>query len=194
VHDEPKVDAVLRSLLLLRVYRYVTRFIFEEHRGTALEVDGALRSGGRYNPPGMPALYTSLRRATALAEASQLFEDEDPIKPMAMLSVRVDSERIADLTEVKTLRALGTNRAELTDAVTDKRSGTAIPQILGRIAYSTGYIEGLIVWSRVLRREKNVILFPDRLGMRYDLHDPTGELPAVHPAVMEALRLLMQID
>ena len=78
-------------------------------------------------------------------------------------------------------------------ALTDKRSGTAIPQVLGRIAYGTGNIEGLLVWSRVSRREKNLVLFADRMGMRYDLHDPTGELPAVHPAIMEALRSLMQI-
>lgn len=185
---------MLGALPLLSVNRYVTRFIYEAHRGTALDVAGAVGTGGRYNPPGTPALYTALRRATALAEATQLFDDEDPIKPMLMLSVRVDSKNIADLTNAATLRALGTSRAELSDIIIDKGAGNAVPQILGRLAYETNRIEGLLVWSRLSPREKNLILFPDRLGMRYDLHDPAGELPTVHPAIMEAMRVLMQID
>jgi len=43
-------------------------------------------------------------------------------------------------------------------------------------------------------REKNLILFPDRLGMGYDLNDPSGNLPAIHPAIMEALNALMQTE
>jgi RES domain-containing protein len=72
----------------------------------------------------MPALYTSLRRATALAEATQLIEDDDPIKPMLMLSVKVSSARI-DLTEASTLKKLGTTRAELGVLLMDKSGGTA---------------------------------------------------------------------
>jgi hypothetical protein len=113
---------------------------------------------------------------------------------MVMLSVRVASENIADLTEAPTLRALGTNRAELTQLIVDKCIGNAVTQRLGRIAYDTGRIEGLIAWSRPCTREKNLVLFPDRLGMGYDLHDPAGDLPSTHPAIMEALRSLMQVD
>jgi hypothetical protein len=104
------------------------------------------------------------------------------------------SDKIADLTDAATLRALGTNRGELTALLVDKRLGNAPTQILGRVAYDTGRIEGLLAWSRVSTREKNLILFPDRLGMGYDLHDPSGDLPSIHPAIMEALRSLMQID
>jgi RES domain-containing protein len=194
VHDEAKINAVLQSLPLVRFNRYVTRFIFEAHRGAALDVAGALRVGGRYNPPGTPALYTSLRRVTALTEATQLFEDEDPVKPMVMLTVRVDSRKIADLTSPAALRALGTNRAELTALIIDKQPGNAVPQVLGRIAHETGRIEGLLVWSRVSQRERNLILFPDRLGMRYDLYDPAADLPSLHPEIIEAMRALMHID
>jgi hypothetical protein len=82
----------------------------------------------------------------------------------------------------------------LSACIADKRPENATPQILGRTAYDTGRIDGLLAWSRASTREKNLILFPDRLGMRYDLHDPNGDLPSIHPAIMEALRSLMQID
>jgi RES domain-containing protein len=142
----------------------------------------------------MPALYTSLRRATALAEATQLIEDDDPIKPMLMLSVKVSSARIADLTEASTLKKLGTTRAELGVLLMDKSGGTAPSQVLGRVAYETASIDGLLVWSRVADKEKNLIIFPDRLNTGYTLYDPGHDLPTLHPAIAEAMNVLMQID
>ena len=194
MHDEARIAEVLRALPLISADRYVTRFIYEAHRGTALEVIGALRMGGRYNPPGVPALYTSLRRVTALAEATHRFEDDDPIRPMAMLSVYVGSTNIADLTQAAALRALGTNRAELSVHRLDWSHGTDASQILGRVAHTTGRIHGLLVRSRVLPQEKNLVLFPDRLGMSYDLHDPGRNIPSLHPAIMEAIRALMELS
>ena len=113
---------------------------------------------------------------------------------MAMLTVRVDSENIADLTNAATLRVLGSSRAELTGSIIDKGRGDSVPQILGRAAYDTGKIDGLLVWSRVSTRDKNLVLFPDRLGLAYDLHDPTSELPSIHPTIMEAMNVLMGIE
>jgi RES domain-containing protein len=183
----------LTALTLIEIDRAVTRFIPAAFAGTALEVIGALRSGGRYNPPNSPALYTSIKRSTALAEATQTVEDEDPITPMLMLSVLVRSKKIADLTNAATIRACGTTIAELTAPIIDKTIGTAPPQILGQVARSTGDIDGLLVWSRVVKREKNLVLFPDRLGMNYGLNDPDHDLPAIHPAVRAAVDILMGI-
>lgn len=194
MHADATIDSVLRGLPLLRFDSTVTRFINEAYRGTPLETIGARLLGGRYNPPGTPALYTSLRRATALAEATQFVDDEDPIRPMLMLSVRISSGKIADLTQASTLKKLGTTRAELTALIVDKRGGTAPTQTLGRVAHATASIDGLLVWSRVADRQKNLVIFPDRLNMGYALYDPGHDLPALHPAIVEAMNTLMQLD
>lgn len=58
---------------------------------------GAAMHGGRYNPPGQPALYTSLRLETAWLEAQQAF----PFKaqPMTMCAYEAHCADILDLTD-----------------------------------------------------------------------------------------------
>ena len=74
------------------VYRaHHPRWAFAPNSG-----EGAARHGGRFNPPGVPALYTSLRLQTAWLEAQQAF----PFKaqPMTVCAYAVDCEDILDLT------------------------------------------------------------------------------------------------
>ena len=190
--DERLAEAVLQSAPLLSFDGYLTRFIYAAHQRTALEAVGAFHTGGRYNPPGVAALYTSYRRATALIEATQYLEDEDPIKPMLMMSVRLETAALLDLSDPSLLAELGTGREELTKRIPDLHTGTALPQLLGRVAEASGRIRGLIVWSRLLVDERNVVLFPDRLGMSYELYDPAGDILTMHPAIADALRRLME--
>jgi RES domain-containing protein len=58
---------------------------------------GVAIHGGRYNPPGLPTLYTSLRLETAWLEAQQAF----PFKaqPMTMCAYDVNCADILDLTD-----------------------------------------------------------------------------------------------
>jgi RES domain-containing protein len=147
---------------------------------------------GRYNPPGVAALYTSYRRATALIEATQYFEDEDPIRPMLMMSVRLKTDALLDLSDPNFLDELGTSREELTQRIPDFRAGMTPPQNVGRVAEASARIGGLVVWSRLLVEERNVVLVPDRLGMSYELYNPAGDIPTMHPAIANALRLLME--
>jgi RES domain-containing protein len=67
--------------------------------------DGARRHGGRFNPRGVPALYTALRLQTAWLEAQQAF----PFKaqPMTLVAYEVACADIADLTDPEARRALG---------------------------------------------------------------------------------------
>jgi RES domain-containing protein len=72
---------------------------------------GAASTGGRFNLPGMPALYTSRRFETAWLEAQQAF----PFKaqPMTLCAYELDCEDILDLTDAEILAALGITPADL---------------------------------------------------------------------------------
>lgn len=72
---------------------------------------GAKRHGGRFNRPGVSALYTSLDPTTAWLEAQQGL----PFKaqPMTLVAYRVDCTDIIDLTDLEVRRAVDTQPAEL---------------------------------------------------------------------------------
>jgi len=87
--------------LVRAVYRaHHPRWSFDPHSGA-----GAARFGGRFNPVGMAALYTSLRLETAWLEAQQGF----PFKgqPMTMRAYEVDCDGVVDLTDPAALPELG---------------------------------------------------------------------------------------
>lgn len=85
----------------------LTGFVYRAHNPRwAFAPDsglGAASTGGRFNPIGMPALYTSRRFETAWLEAQQGF----PFKaqPMTLCAYEVDCEDILDLTDPGTLAA-----------------------------------------------------------------------------------------
>jgi RES domain-containing protein len=73
---------------------------------------GAASTGGRFNPVGVPALYTSLRLQTAWLEAQQGFAFK--AQPMMLCAYDVDCEDVLDLTDTETLRSHGIAPAVLT--------------------------------------------------------------------------------
>jgi RES domain-containing protein len=79
--------------------------------------EGAARFGGRFNPVGMPALYTALRLQGAWTEAQQAF----PFKaqPMTMVAYQVDCADMVDLTDPVVLATWGIAGADLACAWED---------------------------------------------------------------------------
>jgi RES domain-containing protein len=78
---------------------------------------GAAISGGRFNPLGTPALYTSLRFETAWLEAQQAFAFK--AQPLTLCAYAVDCDDVLDLTDPETLAAHAIAAADLACAWKD---------------------------------------------------------------------------
>lgn len=156
--EEAKLRAVLETAPPESFQGVVTRFVFEQYRTKAGSPEGARRFAGRYNPQGIAALYTSLRRNVALEEFTTLYDDSDPVGAAAMLSIIVRVERLLDLTRPALLKAIGSSYKELTGPQLTR--GTSETQLLGKVAHDLQF-DGLLVWSAAVRHERNVVVFPE---------------------------------
>lgn len=87
--------------------------------------DGAARHGGRFNPVGMPALYTSATLEGAWREAQQGFAFK--AQPLLICVYEVDCEDVADLRDGATLAALGIDAADLACPWESMASSGAMP-------------------------------------------------------------------
>lgn len=76
--------------------------------------EGAKRNGGRFNWPGLDALYVSLEVKTAMAEAQQGFARK--MQPMTIIYYDLKSETLLDLTNMSVLEALDSTPEMLNDA------------------------------------------------------------------------------
>lgn len=82
--------------------------------------EGARTFGGRFNAPGVAALYTSLSLETAWLEAQQGFAFK--AQPMTICSYIVDCEDVLDLREPAGLMATGVTAVDLACAWEDLAS------------------------------------------------------------------------
>lgn len=106
---------------------------------------GAELYGGRFNPKGTPALYTSLTIMTALKEANQV----GALQPTMLVSYDADIENVFDCRDVSALRARGMDAAALADPTWRDQmrvSGESTTQTFARDLAASGYC-GLIVKS-----------------------------------------------
>lgn len=140
---------------------------------------GAELYGGRFNPKGMPALYTSLSVLTALREANQV----GSLQPTTLVSYEADIEHVFDTRDESALQALVIDAAALAspgwrDEMRAK--GEARTQALGRHLASEGY-HGLLVrsFAPAARAEDiNLVLWRwgDKAPCRLTLIDDEGRL------------------
>lgn len=74
-----------------------------------LSGEGAARHGGRYNAPGVPALYMSEAFETAVSE----YEQDLGIRPGTLCAYDVEAERVLDLTEARISHAAAVEPGDL---------------------------------------------------------------------------------
>ncbi len=131
--------------------------------------DGASYNGGRWNRPGVRAIYLSLDPLTAVQESYQEFLaygfKASDIRPRVMAGVKLNVKHLLDLTDKGIRRELGFTLSELIDEDwhTIQAAGEeSWTQAIGRGALRAGF-EGLIVPSARNRLGKNFVIFPANL-------------------------------
>ena len=82
------------------VSRRFWRILSPRWQGAPLSGAGAARHGGRWNRPGVPALYMSETIETAFAE----YQQELGVRPGTFVAYEVSDARIADLTDGRAMR------------------------------------------------------------------------------------------
>ncbi len=106
---------------------------------------GAQLYGGRFNPKGMAALYTSLSVMTALREANQV----GSLQPTTLVSYEADIERLFDSRDTAALADWQMDAASLADPTwrdAMRLSGEARTQRFARALVADGF-SGLVVQS-----------------------------------------------
>lgn len=117
-----------------------------------LSGEGARVHGGRFNPPGMPAFYSSLDPHTAYAEYTQALYD----RPGLLCSFDVAGARILDLTAADGLAAAGLAAGALQERWFGR--GDAPTQRAAASLMADG-IDGLIYASHQHRAGRNLVLW-----------------------------------
>lgn len=106
---------------------------------------GAERYGGRFNPKGVPALYTSTSVLTALREANQVGD----LQPTMLVCYRAEIEMVFDAADTAALTAAGLDEGSLADPTWRdqmRKTGEARTQRFARNLIAAGY-NGLLVRS-----------------------------------------------
>ena len=128
--------------------------------------------GARWNPPQVGAIYTSVERETATAEAEHRIALE-PVRPRAkrtLYELKVELESVIDLTPEELLAAVGIGHAEL-----EALDFSTCQIVGGAVAWLEH--DGLLVPSARIDGT-NLVIFPIA-------HDPEQEWAIVNSEVLE---------
>lgn len=103
-----------------------------------LSGEGARLSGGRFNPKGVPALYTALSVMTAIREANQI----GSLQPTTLVSYEADLAPIFDAADPGALRAHDMTQAALAAddwRIRMREAGKALTQAFAERLIAGGY-------------------------------------------------------
>lgn len=138
---------------------------------------GASLYGGRFNPKGVPALYTSLTIIGAIREANQA----GSLQPTMIIAYEANFDNIFDTRDEEALEQFGMNTASLADAGWRDRMRNerkAPGQIFAERLIGQGY-EGLLVQSfahGASETDLNLVLWKWERPARLTLIDDEGRL------------------
>jgi len=117
--------------------------------------------GARWNPPGVPAIYTSLARETALAEAEYQISAQ-PHRPKAKRTVHqieLSLSSVFSLADPDTLAAFGLSKKDLGEL-----DMTRCQEVGAAIEHS--HHDGLLVPS-ARHHGHNLVVFPRQVTLEY---------------------------
>ena len=147
---------------------------------------GSKTAGARWNPPkSFSTVYASLDPHTALDEVLAHFRYYSiPIEsamPRVTVSVRVQLDRVLDLTDRTTRSVLSVSKRRMLDEPwreEQKEGREAFTQALGRLCHELGW-EGLLVPSAARREGVNLVVFTPNLSRKSSLEIiNVGDLPS----------------
>jgi RES domain-containing protein len=118
--------------------------------------------GARWNPPEVPAIYTSLSREGVLAEAEYQISME-PVRPSVrrtVYEIEVTLSSVLDLSSTNLLKRCGLSLADV--ASTDH----AKCQVVGGAVEHLGH-DGLLVLSARGPKATNLVIYPNRQTAQY---------------------------
>jgi RES domain-containing protein len=131
---------------------------------------GAKLTGGRWNPEGYSAVYTSLDPYAALAETLGTYGNYNiPFAqrmPLVLVGIEVVLHRVLDLRDSKQRRRLGVAVHDLLENNWQSAGSSALEaltQTTGRLAMEER-VEGLLVPSARLKKEGNLVVFPEHFA------------------------------
>jgi RES domain-containing protein len=129
-----------------------------------LSGEGARQHGGRWNPPGLGALYGSLTESTALAEckANDRYYGVNNRSPRLLVAIEAQLNWVLDLTNPATRRLLKVTLAELGSEDWRKLQNAgkeSFTQAIGRAVAVVGG-SGLLARSAAIPQGMNVVIFP----------------------------------
>jgi len=164
---------------------WFTNMVYRAHNPqwsfSPLSGDGAARNGGRFNPVGTPALYTSLTAITALSEYHQKFPSRP--QPTTLCAYNVDCQDIVDLRDPDELKQRNIDASDLSCAW-EYQANKGITPASWEIATTliNASIAGIVVASfaeKVQNNAHNLILWKwsDALPHKILLIDDDGSLP-----------------
>jgi len=130
--------------------------------------EGSRIKGGRWNPPGIAAVYGSSTPETAMAESLGHYRYYRIPLPAAMprvcLALEVDLNRILDLRDRAVRRRLGLTLGQISGDWRAQRDSGKVPttQRVGEAVYRAGF-EGLLAPSAHSPGGHNLVIFPKNL-------------------------------